>query len=279
MQKLLVTTDLSASSKAGIRFAIQYASQSPCELVFYNIFEGVENNSWNKRTDENKGISLHDLTLAKLKKIVSSIYKDNNLRARKFSCVVETGIDTKNMISTYAKKNKFDYICIGTRGAGIVKKILGTTTSSLIQHSPVPVIVVPKNYRLQKIDEIWYASDLANLKNELVMVKNFAKPFKSNVHVYYYDYMIQLEETLDRLNKIAAKHISKGTYFHFRKMNIESTISEHLQSDIKKQKPSLVILFTKQDKSWYERLFLRNNSAEVTFETKTPLLILRKKSS
>lgn len=278
MQKILVTTDYSTNSKAGIRFAIQFASQSPCELVFYNVFEGVEDNFWNPKNGDDTVNSANEVRLEKLKKFITAIYKESHKRPGKFSCVVETGIDTKNIIQDFAKKNKFDFICISTRGGGILKKILGTTTSSLIQHSPIPVIVIPKNYRLNPIKEIWYSSDLANLKTELKIVQNFAKTFKANVHVYHYDYMIELDETLNKLNKIAAKHISKGTYFHFEKMKIESTISEHLQKDINKHKPSMVVLFTKQNKSWYERLFLRNNTAEATFDTKTPLLILRKKS-
>jgi hypothetical protein len=37
MKKILVTTDFSNISKAGIRFAIQFASQTPCELIFYSV--------------------------------------------------------------------------------------------------------------------------------------------------------------------------------------------------------------------------------------------------
>ncbi|URC12061.1 universal stress protein [Flavobacterium sp. B183] len=37
MKKILVATDFSNISKAGIRFAIQFASQTPCELIFYSV--------------------------------------------------------------------------------------------------------------------------------------------------------------------------------------------------------------------------------------------------
>lgn len=37
MKRILVTTDFSANSKAGVRFAIQLALQTKCELVFYNV--------------------------------------------------------------------------------------------------------------------------------------------------------------------------------------------------------------------------------------------------
>jgi len=47
---------------------------------------------------------------------------------------------------------------------------------------------------------------------------------------------------------------------------------------MKKRKPSIIILFTKIKKTWFERLFYRNNTAEVTFDTKVPLLIFKKTS-
>jgi len=274
MQKILVTTDYSNNSKSGIRYAIQLAAKTKKELVFYHVFEGIEDNLWNIATEKK---SNKEHSLEKLTRFINSIYKSYNLKRGKYSCVVDVGIDINNIMLNYIKKNNFDYICISTRGGGVIKKIMGTTTSWLIQHCPVPLIVVPKNYRISPIKEVWYASDLVNIKNELSAVQEFAQLFKAKVHVYHYDYMIELEEVLSNLNKIAAKHITKGTYFHFRKMKIDKTISEHLQSDMTKHKPSIVVLFTKQNKNWYDRIFLRNNSNEVAFDTKTPLLILKKK--
>ena len=46
--KILVTTDFSTNSKAGIRFALQLAAQMPCKLVFYHIVELLTPTSWGK---------------------------------------------------------------------------------------------------------------------------------------------------------------------------------------------------------------------------------------
>jgi nucleotide-binding universal stress UspA family protein len=274
MRKILVTTDYSTNSKAGVRFAIQFASQSSAEIIFYHVHEGVADNNWNpKKKNENPD---HDLRLEKLHKFINSIYTSSQLPLVKFRCVVEVGFDTNNMILNFAKQCKADYICISTRGGGTLKKLLGTTTSALIEKSTTPVLVVPKTYRIKPINEIWYSSDLANLKSELTKVQKFALPFKANIHVYYYDFMIEVDEIMNKLNKVAAKYTTKGTYFHFKKMKIDHTISHHLQNDMTKHKPSLVVLFTKQNRSWIDRLFYRNNTKEVTFDTKTPLLILKK---
>ena len=277
MKKILVTTDLSANSKSAIRFALQLASQTKCDLVFYHIFEGVENNIWNPKFGNKNVKSTHDINLEKLNKLVLSVYSESNIPVKKIKCVSETGIDVNSMINSYAKKNTMDYICIATRGGGVIKKIIGTNTSLLIQNSPVPVIVIPKGYKVKPINSILYSSDLANLKVELAEVKKFAKPLLAEINVFNYDYLADVEEIKTKLDKIALKHKSAGVNFYFKKMKIENTIATHLQADASKTKPSILVLFTKQNKNWYERLFLRQNTKEITFDTKTPLLILRKK--
>ena len=277
MKKILVTTDLSANSKSAIRFALQLASQTKCDLVFYHIFEGVENNIWNPKSGNKNVKSAHDSNLEKLNKLVLSVYSECNIPVKKIKCVSETGIDVNSMINSYAKKNAMDYICIATRGGGVIKKIIGTNTSLLIQNSPIPVLVIPKGYKVKPINSILYSSDLANLKLELAEVKKFAKPLSAEINVYNYDYLADVEEIKTKVDKIALKHKSAGVNFYFKKMKIENTIATHLQADASKTKPSILVLFTKQNKNWYERLFLRQNTKEITFDTKTPLLILRKK--
>jgi len=147
MQKIFVTTDFSANSKAAIRFAIQFAKENPSEIIFYNIFEGVADNNW----DPKKKLASHkEERIAKLNKFVETIYKENAIKPASFKCIVDIGIDTKNLILSTSKKNKVNFICISSKGGGILKKLLGSTTSSLIELSSVPVIVVPKNYKIKK---------------------------------------------------------------------------------------------------------------------------------
>ena len=227
MKKILVTTDLSANSKSAIRFALQLASQTKCDLVFYHIFEGVENNIWNPKSGNKNVKSAHDSNLEKLNKLVLSVYSECNIPVKKIKCVSETGIDVNSMINSYAKKNAMDYICIATRGGGVIKKIIGTNTSLLIQNSPIPVLVIPKGYKVKPINSILYSSDLANLKLELAEVKKFAKPLSAEINVYNYDYLADVEEIKTKVDKIALKHKLAGVNFYFKKMKIENTIATH----------------------------------------------------
>lgn len=153
---------------------------------------------------------------------------------------------------------------------------MGTITSELIQELPASLIVVPKTYRKKKIAEIGYCSDLSNLKKEIVVVESFAKLFNSDIQVFNYDYLIEVDEEKKRLNKIVQKFKKNGINFYFKKLKIDDSLALHLQEDIDKYKPSIVILFTYKNKAWYDKLFLRNNSTEIAFATKTPLLIVKK---
>jgi len=53
-------------------------------------------------------------------------------------------------------------------------------------------------------------------------------------------------------------------------------LTTQMHRDIPASKTSLLTLFTKQNRNWFERLFLSSNSAEMTFNTKIPMLVFRK---
>ena len=165
---------------------------------------------------------------------------------------------------------------MSTRGGGIVNKFMGTNASSLITTSPVPLIVVPHTYRMKPLKSILFASDMEKIGTELKSVEEFANTFAANIAVYHYDYFIEQAEIKSKFKKVADKYSSAKISFHFKKNDADLTLLSYLQADIRKSKPSLIAMFTKQDRSWFERLFLSSKSAELGFDTKTPMLVFRK---
>ena len=153
---------------------------------------------------------------------------------------------------------------------------MGTTASSLIISSPIPRLGVPHTYRSKSLKTILYASDIENIGAELKSVEKFAAEFGAGIDAYHYDYFIEQEEVKARLNKIADKHSSGKVVFHFKKLYAEATLISHLQEDIQKSKPSIIAMFTKQNRNWYERFFLSSKTAELGFDTRTPMLVFRK---
>jgi len=275
MKTILVTTDFSNNSKAGIRFAIQMAKQTKCNLIFYHLLNTNDSNAWIVNNAKGKKAE-KAISLQHLNHFVEKICSTNEFPNTKYTCIVEAGNDLNKAISKFIKINAVDFVCISTRGAGELKKLLGTNTSKLIQKCSVPVMVVPKNYRKKVIDSLLYSSDMSNLNAEMLTVKKFAKELTAKIHVYNYEYMIEVDEIKNKLNKMASRFINEGINFNFKKHNIENSISKHLQKDITQLKPAMLVMFTKVNKAWYERWFLSKNSEEVTFDTKIPIVIFRK---
>ena len=100
-------------------------------------------------------------------------------------------------------------------------------------------------------------------------------PMFSISDAYKIDFKEQ-EEVKARLNKIADKYSSDKVVFHFKKLYAEATLLSHLQDDIQKSRPSIIAMFTKQNRNWFERFFLSSKTAELGFDTKTPMLVFRK---
>lgn len=277
MEKIFVTTDLSGNSKAGIRFALQLAEQINAQLIFYYVSEVTKPTSWsNQHYELYKKENIREKTL-KLKNFVNELAGGNKKLMAKASFIVELGLDVDKLIITAAKKNKASFICMSTRGAGKVKKLFGTNASSIITTSSLPVIVVPQKYRVKPIDTLFFACDFASLGKELKIVEDFAAKAKAKTKVYHYDYLLHVAENARKLESKIAKYKTKTVSFQLKRQEIEHSLSYALAEDIKKEKPSILILFTKQNRNWFDRLIMPSEATEMSFHANVPLLTFRKK--
>lgn len=276
MKKILVTTDFSGNSKAGIRFAIQLANQALCDLIFYYVNTPKAMDAWTQldynRTIETENILLKD----KLTQFIKKIYKQTGKHIGKVDYVVESNDVVDTSIIAYAEACNAEYICMSTRGGGIINKFMGTNASSLIATSPIPLLIVPHTYRMKPLQSILYASDMEKIGTELKYVEQFASIFDAKIAVYHYDYLFEEDEVKFKLNKIADKYSTDKITFHFRKFYADLTLLSQLQEGIRASKPSIIAMFTKQNRDWFERLFVSSKTAEFGFDTKTPLLVFRK---
>jgi len=212
----------------------------------------------------------------KLNQFVESVYKNMEVVSKNKKCVIKSSILTDSNIREYASENKFSFICISTRGAGAVHKIFGTNTSNLINQSIVPVIAIPHNYRASKITNILYASDLINLENELKKVVGFTKPLKAKVELLHFHYPYEMTTNKKMMNK-AVKTISKHNIkLHLEDINMAETLITNIEATIRKSKPSMMIMFTQQNRSFFDKIFLSSKSAEYSFNAKVPLLVFNK---
>lgn len=281
MKKILVSVDYSTNARKAIRFAIQLASQTKAEVTFYHVANRIVPTSdatWDytyyaqfQEEQEQQGQNY-------LVKLIKSVYTLKLPQGVKYTCVCQSGNNIADQIISYAQKNHIDFICAGARGTGIMAKLFGNVATHLITDSPIPVFIIPKNYRIKPLTDLCYASDMENPETEIKKVLELATSIQATVKVLHFDYEIGLHENQDKLTAIAQKYETKNIKFHYKKLDALYPLNEHLRKIIRLIKPSLVVLFTKQDRKWFDRLLLSSQSTELSFTSKVPLLIFRKTS-
>ncbi len=273
---ILVTTDFSENSKSGIRFAISLATINNARLIFYNSCIISNQVSWSEAAYllyEKKEIQKR---LIRLNKFIEELYKSMKISSSNYECVIKQSMLPESGIIAYAKKQAVDFICIGTRGAGSIKKIFGTTAGNLITKSPIPVIVVPKDYKTKEFTSILFASDFKNYSKELKIVVDFAKPLNASVEVFHLTYT---GEKLINAVAITTKLKLKLNYkikLRISKTDLSKPLVANLQQEISSSKPSLVVMFTNQKRTFLQKLLLSSTSESLAFQTKIPLLIFNK---
>lgn len=275
--KLLVTTDFSANSKGAIRFAQTLAKQSKnIEVVFYHAIHIMKPTVWSDVFFKSyKNDEIERLTIDLKKFIHAAIGKHKgNFSDEKF--VVDNCISTEKDIIRYAEKNKIDFICIATQGAGVLRKIMGTHTSYIVNNSKIPVLVIPSHYRSRQLKKITYLSDFENLKKEIDKVSKFSGSVKCGLDVLHYSSIILDKNKFERNKDLFKTEEYKEIKLNIVKNNLELSLMERVSQYITKSKPELLIMFTKREKSFFETIFLPSKSAELTYTTKVPVLIYSK---
>lgn len=275
--KLLVTTDFSANSKGAIRFAQTLSRQTEnIEVIFYHAIHIMKPTVWSDvffkayKNDE-----LARLT-ADLKKFIhATIGKDKgNFSDVKF--VVDNCISTEKDILKYAEKNKIDFICIATRGAGMLRKVMGTHTSYIVNNSKVPVMVIPSHYIAKAIKKATYLSDFENLKNEVIKISKLSKPIDLQLEVLHYSSIVLDKKKFEKNKELFKTKEFETIKLNIQKSNLELSLVERITKYVQKSKPELLIMFTRREKSFFESIFLPSKSTELTYTTKVPVLIFSK---
>lgn len=278
MLKILVPTDFSANSRAGMRFAIQWSMQQKIELIFFHVFRVI---ALPVGKDYRKYIETEEAdAVNKMQHFVSALYKSMHHKPGKYSCVVKQGISPDLVIMEYCREHAdIDYICIATRGAGKLNKLFGTNTGNLITKSKVPVIAVPKSYRKKSVKHILYAADFQDYSRELKRVEDFARPLKANIEVLHLTWPYEVMPDRKILEKPVGKKFPYGEDVKIRRTGFARSFFKDLQNMIYKSKPSLIIMFTDQDRNLIEKILFPSMAEQLSFTTKIPLLAFRKLQS
>lgn len=260
-----------------IRYVINWSSAQKLKLVFTYVHFIPDIPGQNESVQQSYLKQALKVENLRLKTWISDIYDELNILPEKISTLVLDGVDATLSLLEYSKNNpSYDCICISTRGAGKLKKHLGTNTGNLITHSSTPVMVVPSEYKGTDFSKILFATDMTNFDAEVNKVIGFAKPLEAKIEMVHYTWP---DETLLNETLITApfkKNFKFGIEFHYEKNDAVHSFINRIESLIAEKKPSVVVMFTNQERTFFQKLFLSSKSEELSFKTKIPLLVYKK---
>lgn len=276
MKKILVPTDFSPHSKSGIRFAIQWASQQNLELVYIHVLNSMVPTRWPQSTATKYITGELEACLSRLRKFIKTIYKSMKVQPGLYSTVLIQEHNPAKTILEYCRNDQsVDCICISTNGADSVMKLFGTNTSELIAKSPLPILAIPKKYKIKEVKSILYATDFFNYKQELAKVVSFANLFKAKVEIVHFAWPGEFRSVEEALQKISGKY-ENGLNVNIDESNPSLPLADRLQKIILKRRPSIVVLFTNQERNFIQKIFNSSKSQDLSFQLKTPLLVFSK---
>jgi len=275
--KLLVTTDFSANSKGAIRFAQTLSRQTEnIEVIFYHAIFIMQPTRWSDVFFKAYKKEEIERITAELKKFVDATIGKDKGKFANVKFVVDNCISTEKEIIIYAEKNKIDFICIATQGAGMLRKMMGTHTSYIVNNSKVPIMVIPSHYRAKTLKKATYLSDFENLKNEILKISKLSIPVALYVEVLHYSSIVLDKKKFEKNKELFNTKEFENIKLNIQKNNLELSLVEKITQYVHNSKPELLIMFTKREKGFFESIFLPSKSAELTYTTKVPVLIFSK---
>jgi nucleotide-binding universal stress UspA family protein len=152
VEKILVPTDLSPVSRAGIHYALNAATALDAEVIIYYVITGNEVARF-RRPKEEAFADFDDLLKAYEMRLRSFVEQNfDEITSVEVSQKVEFGTPEEKIIET-AKTEGVDLIIMATRGmSGLSRIVLGSVTEQVIRNAPCPVVAIPPYFSVGRGD-------------------------------------------------------------------------------------------------------------------------------
>ena len=271
--KILIPTDFSKLSKVAIQYALDFSKDIDMQLMLLHV---VNNKAptiarvSSKKLDEIIKINSE----RKMKELVKTLKQENNHNP-KISSKIIFGYSIEKEIEAFSLKNNIDMICIGTKGAtGLKKVLIGSNAASIINHSRTPVLTIPEYARYRGIKNIVYSSDLSNIDEELESIIPFAKLLNSWVHILHIE---GKNEDFDKDALPQERRLKK--LFSYKKIKIKQLQSESIVNGINQYiadiDADMLTMFTHRT-NLFEKIFQKSVTQKAAFQTRIPLFTFHK---
>ncbi len=272
MKTILVPTDFSSASESALNYAAELALASKATLVIFHAFHFPIVNTYNA---EILALPLDDvresceINLQQLRVSLQTKYPELIM-----DTVCQLGF-AKDEIVAYLKEKKVDLLVMGMKEADfLTEKILGSTTTSLIENKHCPVLIVRENSEFKPIQKIALAYDEAMEMNPLVeerlnMIVDVFKPHICFLRVVPENGKVNVPDTIESINYHAA--LTNTSYsFH---LQVNDDVTQGIIQFVEDNHVDLVVMMPREH-TFFQKLFNQPKTRSMAFHGKQVLLTI-----
>lgn len=284
MGTILIPVDFSDTSKKALHYAarIAQATSKPMKVVhFFDTISplGIASSpsSFLEKASEQSQIEI-DLELQEFVKEVKVLkYKNLNQQVHIHAEVIKG--DPIYQIDELCKEGEIDLVVMGTTGASGLAEVFGTVTYEVISRVEIPVLAVPTDCRIKKIEHIVYATDLEEGEEDTVnTLRKLSQDFNATLTCLHFntDYS-EFDEDKKRLLDLSEKY----AFTPIDKLNfeliVESQVEEGLVDYLDKIKADIVAI-KPQNRGFIANLFHTSLTKQMTYHSKIPVLVIKNRT-
>ncbi len=278
MSKILCPVDFSSTSLNAIEYAVGICKKTKGNLLLLNVFTEEE---FNQVVDSPIiGKSFKEKYTIATKKLTAICEQINEVEFSESVSECTASIvlgDLEEQILNTSVDEKCRLIVMGTTGVGRkAGMFLGSNTSDIIKKSKIPILCVPKASSFDSFKRAVFATDIQEEdKIKIQDVISFATNFESRVsvlHLLHNKNEAEERKSLDFLNELK-------TFISYKKISFEIKVAEKDFADelltFIQEKNSDILFIYSPHRSYFNNLFHKSISQQLSVISNTPLYVLK----
>ncbi|HEY8659504.1 MAG TPA: universal stress protein [Hanamia sp.] len=274
MKNILVPIDFSNASHNAGKYAISLAGVFDANLIFLYAYMPppvIDEISASALLVSNA--ELIEGYEEKMEQEIETLIKEKNSKIKK---LVREGF-ALDIIKEMALENNVDVIVMGMKGKGKSSHTFGSTTTTIIRRTSVPVMVIPENAVYHSMNKITLASDF-DAQTELKrysLLHELAKRYNSEiqiVNVQKKELVLTPGNEIGKTKTDVAFSDLNHKFYTIEEDNIEKGLNKFLENN-----PSDILAMVAHKHSYIERIFGNIHTTKMSYQINIPLLVLQNK--
>ncbi|MEO6135692.1 MAG: universal stress protein [Ginsengibacter sp.] len=270
MKNILVPIDFSDASLNAISYAAFLANALDSKVSLLHVYSGTS--AYDESSEATVFDSEEELEAA------NEVYlkKQIDIIAGKYTVKIETKVikgNPENVIRDEAGKSDVDLIVMGMKGKGQSNSIFGSTSTSMIDKTSIPLLIVPFNASYKTIDTITLASDFNDekLSSNFPILQKFISGFNPFIQILNVQ-----KKNSDLTAKLIAEKMKIGLQwdkYNYSFNIIEKDDIEEGINNFMERHPSDLLIMVARKRNFIGKVLGLSHTREMTGQAKIPLLI------